>query len=168
MNRLILFLIGVFTIVSCNSQTSTKSTAAMDSVDDIYQKNIQDSVLATGWYFIESDSTGFKRQLEKTEEVYFLNPRPIATSSNFKKVALGKNRYDDWYLGISLDKAGTQAWAEATLKAAEAEGQLGFVLNNRLLQAPRVNCQITKGMTAINSANYTKEEYEEFKRLIEK
>lgn len=48
MSRLVLFLIGVFTIVSCNSQTSTKKTATMNNVDDIYQKNIQDSVLTTG------------------------------------------------------------------------------------------------------------------------
>lgn len=166
MSRLILFLIGVFAIVNCDSQPPAKSTATKNSVDYIYQKNIQDSVLATGWYFIETDSMGFERQLEKRDEVYFLNPRPIAVVSNFKQVTLGKNRYDEWYLVISLDKAGTQEWAEATLKATG--GELGFVLNNRLLQVSYVNCQITQGMTAINSSNYTKEEYEEFKRLIEK
>ncbi len=166
MSRLILFLIGVFAIVNCNSQSPAKSTATKNSVDYIYQKNIQDSVLATGWYFIETDSMGFERQLEKTDEIYFLNPRPIVVVSNFKQVTLGKNRYDEWYLVVSLDKAGTQEWATATLKAIG--GELGFVLNNRLLQVSYVNCQITQGMTAINSSNYTKEEYEEFKRLIEK
>ena len=166
MSRLILFLIGVFTIVSCNSQTPAKSTATMNSVDYIYQKNIQDSVLATGWYFIERESMGFERQLEKTEEIYFLNPRPIAVVSNFKKVALKKNRYNDFYLSISLDEAGTQSWAAATLKATG--GKLGFMLNNRLLYVPHINSQITQGITTINSSSYTKEEYEELERLIEK
>lgn len=166
MNKLILFLIGVFTIVNCNSQTPAKNTVTMNNVDYIYQKNIQDSVLATGWYFIETDSTGFKRQLETTEEVYFLNPRPIAIAPNFKQVTLGKNRYDDFYLSISLDEAGTQAWAAATLKATG--GKLGFILNNCLLYVPHINSQITQGMTVINSSNYTKEEYEELeKRLID-
>lgn len=164
MSRLVLFLIGVFTIMSGHSQTSTKNAATMNGVDDIYRENMQDSVLVTGWYFVEKDSIGFERQLEKTEDVYFINPHPIVVASNFKKVALEKNIYNDFYLSISLDKVGTRAWAEATLKATGRK--LGFILNNRLLYVPHINSQITGGMTAVNSSNYTKEEYEEFKRLI--
>ena len=166
MNRLALGFIGILSLVGCNSRNTSKEANGANALNYVYQKNLQDSTLATGWYYIENKNNGFGRQLEKTEEIYFVNPRPIVIAANFKEITLEKNKWDEPFLLIPLDKTGTQAWAEATSKAAGS--QLGLIVNNRLLYAPHINSQVTGGATVLNSADYTTEEYQEIKKEIEK
>jgi preprotein translocase subunit SecD len=66
---------------------------------------------------------------------------------------------------MQLDKGGAESWGIATGKAIGK--QLAFILDNRLLYVAKVNAQITNGMTTLNRGNYTKQELENFKTIIE-
>jgi len=95
-----------------------------------------DSVLYTGWYFIKDTSTGYKRQLEKTNETYNIDPIPIVTATSFDKVTMFHEK-DCYALLIWLDKKGSY-----TLNVAKQEfkgSKLAFILDNRLLRTQLVD-----------------------------
>ena len=126
------------------------------------------TILYTGWYYVVDTHNGSRRQLDKSNEIFFLDPSPIVTAKNFTTFEIYEsNAGGHSYLGLTmrLDKEGTENWRIATENSIGK--QLAFVLDNRLLQVPRVNSQITAGVTALNRGNYTRQELENFKTIIE-
>jgi preprotein translocase subunit SecD len=114
--------------------------------------------------------TAYKRQLDKSGETYFLDPKPIVTAKNVSSFEIYESSYNDKkYLGLTmlLDKEGTENWSFATRKAVITGMRLAFILDNRLLQVAKVNSQITGGVTALNRGDYSRQELENFKTLIE-
>jgi len=67
---------------------------------------------------------------------------------------------------MQLDKEGTKNWSIATENSRGKH--LAFVLDNRLLQVAKVNSQITGGMTALNRGDYTQQELEKVKIIVER
>jgi preprotein translocase subunit SecD len=121
------------------------------------------SKLVTGWYYIIEEDKGVKRQLDKTENFYFLDPTPIVTAKSIKKIEFRNDNEGKPYLAMLFDAYGTKAWSKATGKWVTRK--LGFILNDQLIQAPTVNSQITGGVAAI--WDYSKSELEHFKKSIE-
>jgi hypothetical protein len=129
---------------------------------------IHDStVLYTGWYYVVDSSKGYGRQLEKSDETYFLDPKPIVTSKNIITFKIYESNYNgEKYFGLEmrLDKEGTENWSIATRNSIG--NKLAFILDNRLLQVATVNSQITGGVTAL-SGDFSRQELENFKTIIE-
>ena len=169
----LLFSLTVFCVltsaVSCN--VTEKSDKIKDAdLESIYEQNIKDSVLATGWYYIIEAETGFKRQLDKTEEFYFIDPKPILIKEQFDKLALFKTDFQgqsEDYIGLSIqiDKEYKDLWANATEKSIGK--RLGLVINDKLINAPMVNAKIETGMSSLNRKVYDRNELEDFKRQME-
>jgi preprotein translocase subunit SecD len=126
------------------------------------QKVKPGSILSTGWYYIIEDNSGAKRQLDKTNTFYFIDSTPIITSKNIKKIEFRRDNQGKDYLAMQFDDAGTKAWSVATGRSTGK--RLGFILNDKLIQAPYVNSQITGGIAAI--WDYTKSELELIKNQI--
>lgn len=129
----------------------------------------QDStILYTGWYYVADSSKGYKRQLDKSEETYYVDPRPILNVKNFTALKIyesNSNGINYFGLEMRFDKEGTKSWSNATLIA---EGnRLAFILQNRLLQVVLVNSQITSGVAALNRGVYSRQELENFITIIE-
>ena len=125
------------------------------------------TTLKTGWYYVVDSSTGLKRQLDKSKETYFIDRHPIVTPNNFTDFLIEENKVGGakyFQLFMQLDNPGTARWALATEKSIGK--QFAFILDNQLLYVAPVFAQILNGMTAINRTNYTKEEFETFKRII--
>jgi preprotein translocase subunit SecD len=120
--------------------------------------------LQTGWYYIIDEDKGTKRQLDKTENYYFLDPSPIVTAKNIKEIKFRLDNEQKAFLAIQFDAPGTKAWSMATLRSINR--RLGFVLNDKLIQAPLVNSEITGGVSAI--WDYSRPELETIKKEIEK
>lgn len=129
----------------------------------------QDStVLYTGWYYVVDRPNGYKRQLDKSDETYYLDPKPIITAKNVTTFEIYESNHNGKkYFGLTmrLDKEGTEKWSYATQKSIMKK--LAFILDNRLLQVATVYSQITGGVTAINRGDYTRQELENFKTIIE-
>jgi len=126
------------------------------------------TILYTGWYYVVDTPNNYKRQLDKSDETFYLDPKPIVTVKNFTTFEIYEsNSKDNKYLGLAmrLDKEGTESWSNATYRAIG--NKLAFVLDNRLLQVAMVNSQITGGVTALNRGGYTRQELENFKTIIE-
>lgn len=126
------------------------------------------TILYTGWYYVADGGKGFKRQLDKSKESYFIDRHPIITASNFTAFSidgstLGGAKYS-YRLIIQLDNAGAGRWAVATKKSIGK--QLAFILDNRLLYVAKVFNPILNGTTVIDRGN-SKEEIEKLKAIIE-
>jgi preprotein translocase subunit SecD len=154
---------------SCNRQRKPDKIKLID-LNSVYEKNIADYVLATGWYNLSDTEPGFKRKLDKSEEIYFVDPKPILVKEHFDKVEIFETdfqgQYDDYIgLSIKINKQYVDLWAEATGKSIGK--RLGLIIDNKLVNAPQVNARIEGGITALNRGVYTPKELEEFKKLIE-
>lgn len=170
MNKLaILLTLAVLAgAVSCNGQKRSEENNLVD-LNSVYEKNITDSTLVTGWYFITEDNTGFKRLLDKSEEVYSIDPKPILINEHFDKYEIYETEYhgvNDNGLGLSIriSKKYAYIWADATEKTIGK--RLGLVIDNVLVNAPKVNMRIEGGMTSLNRGVYTREELEAFIKKI--
>ena len=69
-------------------------------------------------------------------------------------------------LVIRFDEEGTKAWSEATEKYIDKH--LALVIDNKLIVTPKVNGQITAGVSALSTKWYVKQDLENFKAIIEK
>lgn len=129
----------------------------------------QQSRLKTGWYFISADTTGYKRQLDKSGDVYYINPAPIVLANHFKMIEIQENTYQGkqrFSLFFRFDEAGTKAWSDGTLKAMD--GRIAFVVDDVLMCAPMVRSQITSGVSVMDRGNETREGLEAIAAQIRK
>lgn len=171
-----LLLSFVFFLTSCVGDSSNEQKIGDRLLEDP-EHHIKDNpdilkhdstVLYTGWYYVIDSLNDFKRQLDKSEETYYLDPKPIVTAENFTTFEIYESTSDDQKdlgLAMRLDKEGTESWSNATLRAQGS--RLAFILDNRLLQVAMVNSQITGGVTALNRGEYSRQELENFKTIIE-
>ena len=129
----------------------------------------QDSTtLCTGWYYVVDSSNNYKRQLYKSNEVYFLNPKPIVTAKNVKASEINENWLDNkqyFWLTMRLDKEGAENWRYAT--RASIMKKLAFIIDNRLLQVVTVNSEMTNGVAVFARDGFSRKEVEEFKAILE-
>ena len=165
----------IFLLTACSDNNSQVKVG--DRLLEDPEHHIKDSpnitkhdstVLYTGWYYIVDTDNGFKRQLDKSTDTFFIDPKPIVVAKNFTTFEIYESDAGGQkYIGLTmrLDKMGTEKWSVATEKAIGK--QLAFILDNRLLQVAKVNSQITAGVTALNRGDYSREELENFKTIIE-
>lgn len=161
----------MISLTNSNGQITPKQDDLKVKMDSLYSQILKDSILVTGWYYIIDTENGFKRQLDKSDETYYIDPRPIVIKDNFSKTEIYetdfKGAYTDYVgLTIRLDETGSDSWAIATERAINK--RLALIINNKLVNAPQVNAQITSGLTALNRVEYSKMEIEKFKNLIDK
>jgi preprotein translocase subunit SecD len=159
-----LILLAIFSVFACG--TSDQKIKKIDTLSDNTEQIKSNTTLQTGWYYIVDNGSGKKRQLERDSSYYFIDPKPIVTARNITEMQIYESNYGDIGLSMQLDSRGTDLWSGATEKATGR--QLGFVFNDKLLHAPRLNSQIPNGMTALNNGKYSKQELEKLKKEIEK
>ena len=170
-----LFLSFIFLLTACSGNNSQAKVG--DRLLEDPEHHIKDSpnitkhdstILYTGWYYIVDTDNGFKRQLDKSTDTFFIDPKPIVVAKNFTTFEIYEsNAGGQKYIGLTmrLDEAGTENWSVATEKAIGK--QLALILDNRLLHVAKVNSQITAGVTALNRGDYSRAELENFKTIIE-
>ena len=123
----------------------------------------QESKLSTGWYYILQDGNGVRRLLDKTQNFYFIDSVPILTAKNIREIYFRTGNDGRPYLEMKFDSVGTKAWRTATGNSINK--RLGFIFNDKLIQAALVNSEITVGIAAI--WNYSKGELEHIKENIQ-
>ena len=128
--------------------------------------NHSDTVLKTGWYYVSDQETNFKRQLYKSSDFFYINPDAIVTVENFEELKITENEFNgNKYssLIIRFDKQGTENWSIATKKSIG--NQLALIIDDKLMSVPKVNAQITVGVSSLSGVG-TKEELEEILKQI--
>jgi len=120
--------------------------------------------LVTGCYYITEDSTHMKRSVRnKTDETYFVDPKPIFHVGNFKEVTI--SREPAYSIYISLDIDGRLAFAKASEKYVGKK--LAFIINDILVMAPRVTAKVDGGELQI-TGDFDEEEIENYYLQIDK
>jgi hypothetical protein len=163
MKHYVCAIISFLLITSCKSQE--KEQKPTFGIETCFEKNLSDSTLLTGWYAVVDTDSGFIRPLEKSQETYALNPRPVLTAEDIIKLEVSKNNYGSNMLTMRFGERGTELWSEATQVATGKE--LAFVLNDKLLYVAFVNSQITAGVSALIRDDYSPNELNEIKNAIE-
>ena len=138
-----------------------------NNANDVTDTSLQK--LQTGWYYISEEKTAFERQLDKTSEYYYLDPNVIIPVNQFIKFELTDSKFQgEKYpiLIIYFNTEGTENWSIATEKMIGK--QLALVINDKLIITPKVNSQITAGVSAINRLDYSKQELEEILTTLER
>lgn len=139
------------------------------TIEEAYEKNLQDSTLITGWYHTIDSTNAFPKDYFQSEkEPLYVDPRPIATSRNIDSFEIFQSKWSDkpqLGLGIYFDKEGTREWSIATKKASSTGNYIVFILHDTVFSALHVVGQMTNGRTAI-----WKEDYDQkaLKNLIER
>lgn len=172
----LLFTFSIFMLTGCsNSQKpQSKKSSRLPEDPEHHTKDNPDilkrdsTVLYTGWYYIADTPNTYMRELEKTDETYYLNLQPIVTVKSFTTIEFYENNYNGkLYYGLQMqcDKTGTEAWRLATRKAIYKK--VAFILDNKLLFVATVNSEITNGVAVINSDKHSRAEFENIRAIIE-
>jgi hypothetical protein len=157
-------LIGFFFVGLIFFSCGITSGQRNEIISNVNQIRKQDSLLITGWYYLVDSGNGFKRQLDRDSNFYFIDPSPIVTAKDFETLEIYESVYGDLGLSMKLNESSIDIWTKATEKSINK--RLAFVLNDKLLHVPNVNSVIPNGMTAINRGIYTKKELEEIMEKI--
>jgi len=152
-------------VVSCDGPK--KEEATQIEIEQALEHNLADSTLVTGWYYIVSNEDGFKRQLDKTDDFYFVNPKPIVVKKHFSKVEIYatdsfKEQQPENHFAILLQigKEYEDLWANGTEKYVGK--WIGLVIDNELVNVPMVKGKVEGGRSSLNRGVYSKEELESF------
>jgi preprotein translocase subunit SecD len=136
----------------------------------IDKKNITDSIIKTGWYYIIDADSGYKRQIDKKTEFLFIGPTPIITANNFTEVnilEIQESENHNIFLTFTLDKDGQYKWTDATGKAVGK--RIAFILDNQLLDVHLILGQENRTwiQTIWDNNKYSRKELEQYKTIIE-
>jgi preprotein translocase subunit SecD len=177
--RMTLILAFILLILPADGKSTGRHTKQEDALTGNSEQHIKDkskiaqadnTILTTGWYYVTPKGKGIKQQLDKSNEIYFLDKHPIVTARNFSKFLIdgstvaGPKKYA-YRLVIELDDAGADYWSIATKKSIGK--QLAFVVRNRLLYVVKVFDQLDNGITVMDRGSDSKEELEKLKKIIE-
>ena len=163
---ILLSLTSLLTAAQCRSQSSDSSFSKSHELSTHSQKvKNPNDFLYTGWYYITDSVTKSRRQLEKTNEFFYVSPKPITSAKNITQIIIYNRKEGGYGLIMKLGDVGTNAWSSATYKSINKK--LGFILDNKLLEVDYVAAQITGGTTALTQGAFSKEELENFKKSIE-
>lgn len=116
-------------------------------------------ILETGWYYITENENDYQRQLDESEESYYISPQKILGVENIQLMRITFEQNSETpQIDVLLDSSGTRKWAEATQKALR--NKLAFILNDKLIYAPTVLGVIESGNFSIFRENYDKNKLE--------
>jgi preprotein translocase subunit SecD len=163
MKRAMIFF-SVLMLFSCNVQLKKPKQQPKLSIKECFEKNLTDSTLMTGWYYVVNTNDGFYRQLDQSDEIYVLNPCPIVTFEDIIKLKIEEDEYAN-YLAMWFGERGTEEWAKATEISINKE--LAFILEDKLISTPHVHSTITNGVSVIGRKEYLKADLENIKQTIE-
>lgn len=118
--------------------------------------------LDTGFYYVSEQETEFERVLDKSDELYYLNPEKIIGVDNFQDYMridfFTKDKNEIPELLIQLDSLGAIKWEAATRKALKHK--LAFILNDNLIYVPTILSPISGGRISIWREEYDKNDLE--------
>lgn len=160
-----IFLIPFVLLLNCGPVDSHYATESQSEISKNEVKQ-EDGYLQTGWYYLSNKESGIARKLKGTEELVYLDPKPIATVKNFSNIEIYQSNSGDFGLTIKLDKEGTKAWSVATGKSIGEK--LALVIDDQVFYTPTVNSQIDFGITALNRGDLTEVELRNLQNKIEK
>lgn len=93
---------------------------------------------------------------------------PLITGENITRVTVDKESETSSYyaVNLTLDSAGTEAFAQATSELAPTNGKIVIILDGEIQSAPAVQNEISTGQVAI-TGNYTLEEAQALQTVLE-
>lgn len=155
----------------CDSNKTNFENSSGLTIEQAFRKNIEDTVLTTGWYHTSDTTEGFKRYFEYLRQHFYVDPKPILTKKYIDKYEIRPVNWSDkneYQILLWLDEEGTGFWADATEKARKKQAHLLFILQDTIVNAPIVMAQMTNGVAPISISDMDKTELEHIIERIKK
>ncbi len=129
-------------LVQCTS-TPSSSQDVQGAAWDSLSFSAGSRNLATGWYFVTSDTSGV--QFDWDGQAVFVDTVPILTAGNMIELMIEENTFSvpaatREILVVKLDEVGAAKWKYATGKAVGEH--LAGIIRGRLVSFPNVVAQI--------------------------
>ena len=164
-----LFFFSIFSIIAILVNTNcTSAQKPLSNIEESYQRNLSDSTLMTGFYFVTSLNNGFTKYYKDFDTTITINPRPIVTVEDIVKVSIEESKYGFLFVGMNFGKRGTKAWKEATIPNKIEDKYIAFVLNDTIIEMRRVVSQISNGVAAVSTKNATLDELNAISTTLQK
>jgi len=131
--------------------------------------NRPQNILKTGWYYVIETKNNYGRKLYKKDEEIYIDPTPIVLVKHVKKIDIENNYLGKPFILFQFDAYGTKAWSAATGKAVEDNlhiTKFALVIDDTLVYTPKVETQISSGVSTLNRDDFSKEELEQFAKRI--
>ena len=122
--------------------------------------------LKTGWYFVNDGENGIQKKLDNSSKKIIVNPIPIVTVENFKKLSMYETKDGEFGLNILIDENGAEKLNVASKKALNSNPYLGLIIDNKLIYMPKVVDTIDE-YTALNRGNISERKLIKYKEKIE-
>ena len=155
MKHLLITLTGLsILILAISCGENKKNDIIKNEIALVFEQNIKESTLATGWYHIIDEENGFKRELDKSDEIYFIDPKPIIIKEYFDKVEIHETKkieskqVNNFRLSIQIHKKYEHLWADATEKSVGK--RFALIINNKLISNPKVMGRIEGGLSSLS------------------
>lgn len=157
------------TALSTIGRTGTLEFARADSfTNSADQSAIEDGSYQSTQTFTDDFGNSFQGKEVTYRSVSPGTYTPLITGENITKVTVGKatETGTDYAVNLTLDSAGSQAFATATTALAPTNGKIVIVLDGQIQSAPAVQSAITTGEVSI-TGNYTLEEAQSLQTVLE-
>lgn len=162
MKKLFFFIFSILFACAC-AGGADKGKESSNSISG--EKVASDSVFVSGCYFVVDSGCGMARCLLNTDEIYFLDPKPIVGVCNFKDIEVVEDAFGKSAIVIGLDEKGTELFADATEKWIGK--QIAMLISDTLYSAPVVNMRIEGGSMMVTNAGFDRKVCERLKRSME-
>ncbi len=157
------------TALNTIGKTGSLVFARLDTfTDDSVVSEIENGTYASQDYYYDDFGNAFPSGDYTYTTVEEGTYTPLITGANITRVTVDRasETSADYSVDLTLDAAGTSAFAEATRDLVEDHGQIVIILDNEVQSAPAVQSEITGGQVSI-TGNYTLEEAQSLKTILE-
>lgn len=137
----------------------------------ILKNNKTQNVLEIGWYYETENNANSKSVKDySTNQIYFVEKKPIITSKDIKKLEIVERQYgnqNQLYLDIILKDKAVEKWADATDRLWKNDEFAVFIYNDKVVCRMTTFRRIDNGYASIVNKDLTKEKLTEILNAIQ-
>lgn len=165
-------------LLSCTEQKSSEPTTHMEEVakpvaywinDSLGKPLIDTTYMMTGFYLLAAnDEPGVKMRKSHSDEIYAIDPTPLASVKNLRNVRIDRLQDDDnTYISLCLtmDEQGTQDLKNGLKNSLDKD--IAVVIANRLLYVARNKMATSNGTMCVSMQSYSEDEIEAMRKAVE-
>jgi hypothetical protein len=173
-----LTLFQSFFLLSCSDETPAKHPSQPEDMaqpvaywinDSLGNSLIDTTYMTTGFYLLAGKTEpGVKMRMDRSDEIYAINPEPFASVKTFRDVRIERSQHDNnvyTSLCITMDEQGTQDLKKGLANSLNKD--IAVVIANRLLYVARNKMATSNGTMCISMQSYTEDEIEAMRKAVE-
>ncbi|RQO68386.1 hypothetical protein DBR40_20805 [Pedobacter sp. KBW01] len=152
-------LLFTLLLYSCSNSSAGNQLSINQIMESDGASGINDSYVATGFYFLADEGQGIKMKKDHSTEYYHISKKPFASITNILRATVQKNVIDQnetYGVVIVFDNKGTKDLEEGT--GNDKYPYIAVVIANRLMYVIENKSKIKTGVMNIYLQDYSEKE----------